>query len=468
MPEAALTDLTLSEAADLVMAKQVSPLELTQACIARIEALDPALHAFITPTFDSALADAENATAEIAAGISLGPLHGIPFALKDLYETAGVLTTAGSKVRESYVPDDDAFVVSRLREAGAVMLGKLTMHEWALGGTNINVWAPTPRNPWDTTRITGGSSGGSGAALAAGLCFGSLGSDTRGSIRIPASLCGISGLKPTYGRVSLRGVVPLNWSLDHAGPMARAARDCALILQAIAGYDPLDPTSADRPVDDYIGALGDGIEGVRIGVPENFFFDEDVSEPDVLAAVMAAAGQLEKLGAKLVKVTYPDPNAYGDNGAFLADASAYHERTLRERPDEYNPIILGRLREALEVPAIEYSRARYRQLEFKRATAAVFEDVDLVLTPTCPVVAQKLPDNLGLALQTLVVRNTGSFNTSGVPVISVPCGLSREGMPIGLSLAGPEWSEALVLRAAHAYQLATDWHTRRPPLSSVG
>ena len=462
MSDSALADLSLSEGSDLVAAKKVSPLELVDACITRAEALEPVLNAFLTQTFETARAQAKTATAEIAAGRRIGPLHGIPFALKDLYETAGVRTTAGSKIRQDYVPAEDAFTVSRLKEAGVALLGKLNMHEWALGGTNINVWYPSPRNPWDIDRVTGGSSGGSGVAVAAGMCLGALGSDTRGSIRIPASLCGITGLKATYGRVSIRGVVPLNWSLDHAGPMARTARDCALILQAIAGYDAVDPTSADVPVPDFVSGLDAGIEGVRIGVPENFFFDEDVTEPYVLSAVREAARQLEQLGARVSTITYPDPARYGDNGAFLADAGAYHEENIGSRPDDYAPIIRSRFRDSLDLRATDYSRARYKQLEFKRATKQLLEEVDLVLTPTSPVVAPRFPQDSPLPMQNLLVRNTGSFNTSGVPVVSVPCGFSGEGMPIGMSLAGREWDEALVLRAAHAYQQTTDWHQRRP------
>src|SRR3982751_984821 len=254
-----LAYLTLREASDLLDGRKVSPVELTEACIARAEALEPRLNAYITRTFDTARQEASAAEAEIAAGRRKGPLHGVPFAIKDLYETAGVTTTAGSALREHYVPAEDAETVRRLKEAGVVILGKLSLHEWAMGGTNVQSYYPTPRNAWDTVRITGGSSGGSGTALAAGYCYGSLGSDTRGSIRIPASLCGVSGVKATYGRVSLRGVVPLNWSLDHAGPLARTATDCALILNAIAGYDPADPTTADLAVPDFTAFLGSGL-----------------------------------------------------------------------------------------------------------------------------------------------------------------------------------------------------------------
>jgi aspartyl-tRNA(Asn)/glutamyl-tRNA(Gln) amidotransferase subunit A len=278
-----LVYLSLREAANLVSARQASPLELTDACIARAEALDDELHAYLTSTFETAREEARIATEEIAAGRSQGPLHGIPFAIKDLYETAGVRTTAGSKLREEYFPTEDAEAVARLRQAGAVMLGKLNLHEWAMGGTNVNYFFPTPKNPWDQTKVTGGSSGGSGLALAAGYCYGSLGSDTRGSIRMPATLCGITGLKPTWGRVSLRGVIPLVWSLDHAGPMARDAADCAVILNAIAGFDERDPTSADVPVADYAASLDSSfaspqpLANVRIGVPRNFFFDPQVN-----------------------------------------------------------------------------------------------------------------------------------------------------------------------------------------------
>ena len=353
--------------------------------------------------------------------------------------------------------------MSLLREAGVVFLGKLTMHEWAMGGTSINEFFPTPRNPWNLERITGGSSGGAGAAISAGLCIGSLGSDTSGSIRIPASFCGITGLKPTYGRVSVRGVVPLLWSLDHAGPMTRTASDCALILQAIAGYDDEDPTSEDVPVPDYAANLDKGIKGLRVGVPTNFFFDADAVAPEVTSAVRVAAAVFASLGAEIKDVLFPDPERFGTNDALFAEAAAYHEGHLSDRPETFSERIRERLVDRLSLRAVEYARARYKQLEFKLALRRLFRDIDLLLVPTEPIVAPTFGDALELPPM-VFARNVRLFNVAAVPAISIPCGFDSVGLPIGLSLAGRPWEEETVLRAAHAYQQATDWHTRRPPL----
>lgn len=464
MPEAPLHYLTLREAADLVSARKVSPLELTQACIARVEALDAKLDSFITQAFHMALTEARTATADIAAGKQRGPLYGIPFAVKDLYETAGLRTTAASKLLEDHVPNHDAHAIASLKDAGVVMLGKLNLHEWAFGGTNINSYFPTCHNPWDTRRITGGSSGGSGAALAAGFCYGSLGSDTAGSIRIPASLCGITGLKPTYGRVSVRGVFPLSWSLDHAGPMARSAEDCALILQAIAGHDALDPASADAPVPDYAAELKPGLDGVRVGLVTNYFFDDGVVEPETAAAVREAARELTKLGAKLSEVRIPGAEMAANAGMqmLLADATAYHEAHLRENAGDIGPAIIERARMGQQVTGTAYARARRTQNEFKIELRDVFRDVDLLVCPTSPIVAPVIEET-DAATRSLA-RHTLPFNVAGVPAMSVPCGFSPAGLPIGLMIAGRWWEEGLVLRAGHAYQQATDWHRRRPPL----
>ncbi len=462
--------LSIRQAANLIAAREASPLELTEACIARAEALDDNLHAYLTPTFETARQEAKLATDEIAAGRSLGPLHGVPFAIKDLYETAGVRTTAGSVLVTENVPEEDAEAVARLKQAGAVMLGKLNLHEWAMGGTNVNYFFPTPKNPWDQTKVTGGSSGGSGLALAAGYCYGSLGSDTRGSIRMPASLCGITGLKPTWGRVSLRGVIPLVWSLDHAGPMARDAEDCALILNAIAGFDERDPTTADVPVPDYAAYLEPAsatprpLEGMRIGVPRNFFFDEDVVDPEVLAAVRATVPVFESLGATVTEVEFPDPDYHQDNQAFTAETGAFHEERLRERPEELSELPRQRVQSAMSITGLDYARARWRQMEFKHRVGLLMREVDLILTPTSPVVALNIADVEPAGPGRILARHTAPFNTLGVPVISLPCGFSGSGLPIGLQLSGRSWEEGLVLRAAHAYQQRTDWHLRRPPL----
>jgi aspartyl-tRNA(Asn)/glutamyl-tRNA(Gln) amidotransferase subunit A len=465
--------LSLHEASNLVATRQVSPLELTDACIERATKLEGDLNAYITQTFESARDEARAAAEEIAGGRSRGPLHGIPFAVKDLYETAGVLTTGGSRLQQPNVPEEDAETVARLKQAGAVMLGKLNLHEWAMGGTNVNVFFPTPTNPWDRTKIVGGSSGGSAVALAAGYCYGSLGSDTRASIRLPASLCGVTGLKPTWGRVSLRGVIPLVWSLDHAGPMARTAQDCALILNAIAGFDERDPTSADVPVPDYAAQLEPApasarpLEGVRIGVPRNYFFDADALQPEVLAAVRATQPVFESLGAQLVEVDFPDPDYHSDNQVFNAESAAYHEERLLKRPEELSEAPRQRIAASLELKGVDYARARWRQQEFKHAYGLLMRDVDLVLTPTAAVVAFDIAEVNPLEPAgpgRILARQTAAFNTLGVPAISLPCGFSSSGLPIGLQLAGRAWEEGLVLRAAHAYQGVTDWHRRRPPL----
>jgi aspartyl-tRNA(Asn)/glutamyl-tRNA(Gln) amidotransferase subunit A len=477
-PVGGLTGLSLAAAAQLVAAREVSPVELTAAAIARAEALEPRLNVYITRTFETALASAGAAAAEIAAaGGPRSPLHGIPLTLKDNVETAGVRTTAGSRSLQDHVPRADAHLVSRLRAAGAVILGKLTLHERGMGGTNVNPDFGTPHNPWALDRITGGSSGGSAAAVAAGFCYASLGTDSRGSVRIPAALCGVTGLKPTYGRVSIRGLIPYCWSLDHAGPLARSAEDTALVLGTIAGFDPLDPTSVDRPVPDFGSVLsaGSGLSLVssvsptndgrrlRIGVPRDYFFDAPDVDPEVAAIVLAAAAKLGKLGAVVTEIGFPDPPRYLDDGAFEAEAAASCASSLRDGGTVFGPDVRARLLKAQAVTGAEYARARWRQVELKRELDQVFERVDLVLTPTCPVTAPRIDEvEAGAGASLSLSRNTRVFNTAGLPTISVPCGLSAAGLPVGMSLTGGAWEETTVLAAAHAYQSASDWHRRSP------
>ncbi|HEU0074588.1 MAG TPA: amidase [Dehalococcoidia bacterium] len=458
--------LSLAEAAQLIEKREVSPLDLTDACIARAQALDATLHAYLTMTFETARQEAKAAGDEIAAGSYRGPLHGIPFAIKDLYETAGVVSTAGSQLREHYVPAEDARTVELLKQAGIVMLGKLNLHEWAMGGTNVNEYYPTPTNPWDMERVTGGSSGGSGAALAAGYCYGSLGSDTRGSIRIPAALNGITGIKPTWGRVSIRGVVPLNWSLDHAGPMARTAEDCALILNVIAGYDERDPTSADRPVPDYAASLApQRLDGVRVGLPRNFFFDLGIVDPIMASTTKAAGDVLASLGAEVVDIDFPGDVDFQQSSAFFAEASWYHESQFRDHPEMYGKTIQERMRANSGITGVDYVRDRWRQLEVQQAVRGLMRDIDLILTPTSPIIAPKIAEvDTSIPGGTILARNTSPFNIAAIPTISMPAGFSEEGQPIGVQLSGRWWEEGLVLRAAHAYQQVTDWHMRRPPL----
>jgi aspartyl-tRNA(Asn)/glutamyl-tRNA(Gln) amidotransferase subunit A len=464
--ETSLIYLSLAEAAELVSKREVSPVELTDACIARAEALDGRLNAYLTRTFETARKEALLAADDIASGRYRGPLHGIPFAIKDLYETAGVVTTAGSQLREHFVPAEDARTVELLKQAGIVMLGKLNLHEWAMGGTNLQEYYATPRNPWDVERVTGGSSGGSGAALAAGYCYGSLGTDTRGSIRIPAAICGITGLKPTWGRVSIRGIVPLNWSLDHSGPMARTAEDCAIILNAIAGYDDRDPTSADVPVPDYVAALTPPrLEGVRVGVPRNFFFDPEIVEPVMGETVRSARATLESLGAEVVEVDFPEGGEFAASSAFFAEASAYHEQQFAEHPEMYGKTIADRLRTNAGITGVAYVRDRWKQLVVQQGVRNLMRDVDLILTPTSPVLPPKITEvDTSVPGATILGRHTSPFNIAGIPTISVPAGFSQHGLPIGVQLSGRWWEEALVLRAAYALQQVTDWHKRRPAL----
>jgi aspartyl-tRNA(Asn)/glutamyl-tRNA(Gln) amidotransferase subunit A len=460
-----LTALTIAEAARAFRSRQLSPLELTRACLERIEALDGRLNAFITLLPERALAEARVAETRLAAGQTRGPLDGVPFPLKDLYETAGVRTTAGSKILADYVPQRDAACVRRLNEAGIVLLGKLNMHEWAYGATTaVSHFGPC-HNPWDLERITGGSSGGSAAALAASLCLGSLGSDTGGSIRMPASLCGIVGLKPTYGRVSKQGVIPLSGSLDHAGPMARSVEDAALILQAIAGPDPEDPTTSDRPVPDYAASLTGDVRGLRIGVPHKDALSG--ASDDVLQGIEEALRTLAGLGATVVEVAVPWlieatviwPSIAGP------EAAHYHRQDLEQRPQDIAEQVRNRLLAGRNLLAIEYLRGLDVQRRIKREAATLFADVDLLVTPTTHVTA--FPIDVELAAKSpegRLHRFTAPFDITGQPAISVPCGFDPQGLPIGLQIIGRPWEEETVLRLAHAYEQATDWHKRRPPL----
>ncbi len=459
-----LTHLTLSEASNLVRTGEITPLELTQACLDRIEQVDPGLNSFITLTADTALADARRAAERIHQGGYLGPLDGIPLALKDLYETRGVRTTAGSQVFSQHIPKEDAAVVQRLKSSGAILLGKLNMHEIALGVTNVNPHFGACRNPWDPDRITGGSSGGSAAALAGRLCFGALGSDTGGSIRIPASLCGVVGLKPTYGRVSLRGVIPLSWNLDHAGPMARTVRDTALLLQAIAGYDPGDPASLAVPVGNYLEQIASGLEGYRIALATDEFFQK--TDPEVQAAVKAAARICEDLGARVEEAAFPQARQAARANSLMvpSDAAAFHHKLLVENPQIFGPDVLQRLQTGAAYTSSEYALARRSQAELRRSFEMFFEHYDLLLTPATAVAAPPISGPDAVEQARLLTRYTAPFNLTGLPAISIPCGFTTSGLPIGLQIISRPWAEADLLQAAFAYEQATNWHQREPEL----
>ena len=455
--------LTIVHARNAIRSKQISPLELTQIYLDRIAALNPKLNAFITITAGSALNDARAATDAITRGDKVGPLHGIPIALKDLFGVRGVATTAGSILMKDNVATDDAFVTKRLREAGAIFLGKLNMHEWALGVTNINPHFGACRNPWDTDYITGGSSGGSGAALAAGLCMGSLGSDTGGSIRIPSSLCGIVGLKPTYGRVSTRGVVPLAWSLDHVGPMGRCVNDVEILFNVINGYDAADPYSTQPS---HIG-VAEAVQArkFRIGVPDEYFFTDLHHETE--AAYRAAIKTFGEMGCELRDVLLPDFAISEKASAkiLLADAAAFHQERIERRANQIGEDVLTRLKWGTEVTGVEYASARHTQMEWRRKMEALFESIDALVLPATPMPATPIAGSDPLQLsQGNLTRFTRMFNLTGNPAIVLPCGFTSSGLPIGLQIVGPHWHEHLLLAIARFYEQATEWHTRTPEM----
>jgi aspartyl-tRNA(Asn)/glutamyl-tRNA(Gln) amidotransferase subunit A len=459
------TAWTITEAAAHIADRSISPLELTQAYLDRIQRLNPLLNAYITVTADRALADARAAEAEIARGAYRGPLHGIPIAVKDLYETQDIPTTAGSAFRRDFIPAQDSAPMSRLRSAGTVLLGKLNLHEWALGVINDNPHFGSCLNPWDIHRSPGGSSGGSAAALAADLCAGSLGSDTRGSIRIPAALCGVVGLKPTYGRVSLRGVVPLSWSLDHAGPMAKSVADAALLLQAIAGHDPADPQSVDVPVQDCSANLMAGAKGLRIGVADDDFF-RNVA-PEIGAAFEAAAELLARLGAELrpVDLGFAQQTVQTSRVMVSCDAAALHQDRLTKHPDAFGADVRGRLEGGTRFTGVEYALARRSQTELKHRLAAIFQEVDLLITPCTRMVAPRFDDPKAVEQARASLSHlTAPFNMAGLPCLSLPCGFTADHLPIGLQIVGRPWQESLVLRAGHAYEQAAGWHLHKPNL----
>jgi aspartyl-tRNA(Asn)/glutamyl-tRNA(Gln) amidotransferase subunit A len=446
-----MTELTIAEASDLLRRKQISPVDLTSACLDRIEQLNPKINAFITVLHDSALAEARRAETEITTGQWRGPLHGIPIGLKDLIDTAGVKTTCGSALFADRIPTEDADIVRRLKAAGAVLIGKQNMQEFAYGGTSTSSYFGPVRNPLDLERIAGGSSGGSAAAVASGMCFGAIGTDTGGSVREPAAFCGIVGLKPTYGRVSTRGVFPLSISLDHVGPLCRNVTDTALLLQVIAGYDKLDPTSVDWPVDSYTDALKSHTKS-RIGVVRRPFFDD--LDNDVASALDEALKQINKLGAKVSEVELP-PTPAAVQGP---EVYALHAKSFASSPELYGRWIQERLKQAATVDIVAYVEARQHLDRVRRSIADVFADVDFLVTPTTPVPPITIDEALHMSPDPageLWLRNTRPFNAYGLPAISIPCGFTRAGLPIGLQIAGPCFGEARLLSFAYAYEQAT-------------
>jgi aspartyl-tRNA(Asn)/glutamyl-tRNA(Gln) amidotransferase subunit A len=456
--------LSIAETSELLRKREISPVELTKECLGQIGKLNPTLNAFITVTADSALAQARTAENEIGRGHWRGPLHGIPLALKDLIDTAGVCTTAASAVFKDRIPAEDAEVVRQLKNAGAVFLGKNNLHEFAYGGSSMISYYGEVRNPWNPAHIAGGSSGGSAAAVAAGLCYGAIGTDTAGSVREPAALCGIVGLKPTYGRVSVRGVIPLSASLDHVGPIARTVADAALMLQVIAGYDARDTNSCEMPVPDYLAALREDRKSVRVGIPRKFLYDD--LDPEVASAVKQALGVLTNLGCDLREIELDVPT---DRRLQTGESYAYHAEYVSRNPELYQTETLRRIRSGVDISAEE---VKYRRRELQKIRAeigSVFEEMDVLVTPTTAVVASSIaelkqsPDLLRPS-ELLLLRNTRPANVWGLPAISVPCGFTAAGLPIGLQIIGSHWREDRVLQVAYAYEQATDWHKRIPKL----
>lgn len=455
------TPLTITSALEALHRQKVTAQDLTKACLRQIEQLNPRLNAFIT------VMDAESAlSAQLPANSHplTSALRGIPIALKDLFDTAGILTTAGSKFFSENIPDRDAFVVEKLRQAGAIILGKTNTHEIALGVTGNNPHFGTARNPWDATRIPGGSSSGSAIAVATGMALGALGTDTGGSIRIPASLCGVVGLKPTYGRVSLRGVFPLSWNLDHVGPITKCVKDAALMLQVISAYDPADPTSVKMLGGDYLGHLVDDMEGRRIALGIGDYMDS--TDLEVVNAVREASEVFKSMGCRVqeVNVDWMREAALANSSMTRADGAAVHRDRLREHPEMFGEDICRRLQDGAKTTSTEYILARRTQVEVRKRCEQFFESYDLLLSPTTPIAAPHIEGNDAVEEAARLTRFTSPFNLIGLPALSIPCGFTKSGLPIGLQIISRLWAEAKVLNAGYAYEQATEWHRRVPPM----
>ncbi len=458
--------LTIAEAGRRIAAKQLSPVELTKSHLDRIDRFDPALNAFLLVTAERALADAEAAEARQMAGTLRGPLDGIPIAHKDIYNTAGIRTTAHSKLLETNVPTRDARTVQKWAEAGTVMLGKLATHEFAFGGPSFDLPWPPARNPWNTDHFTAGSSSGTGAAVAAGLILGGTGSDTGGSIRGPAALCGIAGIKPTYGLSSRVGILPLAYTLDHAGPMAWTAEDCALLLQGFAGHDPADPASANRPVADFTAELGKGAKGLRIGVIRHFFETDHRASDATRSGIDAAMDFFQKEGAEVRDITLSPAADYHAVGylIMITEAFALHAPWLRERFMDYGELFRDRVALAATVSGPTMVQTARRRRVLCQEMAAAMEDLDIIVSAAAPGEAPRIADvtkwgNMEKPSFTM------PFNVTGFPAISVCTGFGEGGLPISMQLVGKPFTEPTVFRAAHAYESAMPWRGRRPALT---
>jgi aspartyl-tRNA(Asn)/glutamyl-tRNA(Gln) amidotransferase subunit A len=456
------SNMDIVQASRLIRSGDLSPTDTVRSYLEQIEKINPRLNAYITVMKELALERAEFLEAELANGKWRGPLHGMPIALKDNIDTVGVRTTAASAVYQDRVPDEDAEVVRRLEGAGAIILGKLNMHEFAYGASSAISYFGPVRNPWDPDRIPGGSSGGSGAAVAARMCVAALGTDTGGSIRTPAAHCGIVGLKPTYGLTSIRGIIPLGVSQDHVGPMCRTVADAALMLQAMVGYDPRDVASIKADNEDYSSALRRPTSALRIGIPRTMFYEN--VDAQILDAVERAITLLSKLTGSTKNVDLPP---IPETGTTFVEAFEYHENLIEEKREMYGSLTLERILRGADVSATDFVAARHQLTLARKGIARVFDEVDLLVTPTVPHLPIRIEDALKSPPARDLIRNNFPFNIYGIPAISIPCGFSRDGLPIGLQICGRALGEVDVLALAHAYEQRTDWHERIPSLAQT-
>ena len=461
------TYCSIAEIAPLIEQGDLSPVDVVQSSLDRISQLDPTLNAFLQIWGEEALESARTAEQTIASGGYLGPLHGIPVGIKDLVDVAGYKTTGGSKVLENSVAALDATVVTKLKSAGAIPIGKLNLNEFALGTTGLNSHTGDVKNPWDTTRITAGSSSGSGAAVASGIIPAALGSDTGGSIRMPASLCGIAGLKPTYGRISRAGVLDLSWSMDHVGPMTRTSEDCALLMNVLSGQDSRDPASSHQPVPDFTSDLGRGLVRLKIGVPTDYFFEDSI-DPEVSGAVRTAIELMATNGAEIVELPMPwvsDGRAI-NLGVMRPEILSVHKQMLIDKSDLYTPAVLTRIMSGLNVSADDYIAAQRARQWFNHKMAEAMKQVDALITPSVPIrtptIIESTPGPHYSRATDDIADFTGVFDTTGQPSHSIPCGFAGNGMPIGMMITGHPFDEVTVLRVGHAYEQLTNWHQRPP------
>ena len=469
MPEA-LISRSIHELAPLLEKKEISPVELFNEAMERIHQLQPKLNSFITITEEEGRKAATEAEDEIRKGQYRGPLHGIPISIKDLFATRGVRTTAGSKVLAKWIPDYDATAVAHLQQAGMVLIGKTNMHEFAYGVTNDNPHFGPARNPWQPTRVPGGSSGGSAAAVASSQCAAALGSDTGGSIRTPAAVCGVVGLKPTYGRVSRYGAIPLAWSLDHVGPITKSVEDAAIMLAAISGPDPMDPSSSSRPIPDYRKDMRGSIRGLRLGVPRQYFLEN--VDPEIQKLVSAAIRQMEGVGATRVEVDIPalENCAAMEAHITLAEATSYHEPYLKKQADDYGPAVRTNLEAGRYLLATDYVKSQRARTLLQRNFNEAFKRAEVIVSPTLPALPPLVGEvwvqsgDLREHVIDAFLRFNIPYDLTGLPAISVPCGFSSAGLPIGLQIASRAFEEGTILKFAHAYEQSTDWHLARPAL----